>query len=755
MTRSRILDSHPDGIKRLRTEGGHLLRIRSARPPTGNGRSREHEAFATRTGRHAVTQRQQLCARCKELDFDFLFDERERDCDFLMELGSLNPGTSCRLCQLFYAMRVRRRNRKYYSKDQYALFAIKPPAPFWYTKKSFLVVANTSRPGALHASKLRPEGGYIGFISTAASTKVQPNPALPSVHRTSRGVTSVPAGVHPGSLVSRQIRSRSINYDLVRGWIDMCLSRHPKCYAATSALFRLEGLKLIDCYQYPYTIVQPTERVQYAALSYLWGKSGVEHGRPVDGILPRLLPRVIHDTITVTKELGIRYIWIDRYCIDQHDSTERDKQIQQMNYIYQGAFLTLIAAAGKDPHFGLPGVGKQSRPIQPKAQAGPYVVVSTLTDPRHKIRTSPWASRAWTYQEGYFSCRRLIFTDQQVYYECVTGMTVETVDYFFEGEYITDHLFSKNERREQFPWAIANHLGKYGGRTASHDVDIVRALEGVYNHFQQKRFPLDSYFGVPILPAAIRQHHQQEVLQTDESRSEGFARGLCWRNTCPGKRRPSYPTWSWAGWTTPLLGRIPEYDHGLRLLPEDKPRIFAEDANGSLLNLDDPSAYNRAVGAPPDTMSHFIHIEAWTVPLNVQWRAEDLDLKRHLLPRYHWNFFGNFVVFEDGRDTVHAPFYSLRENVINAARRPCAWFDPEERREILGIVLGRFWDESWLRPEGIFILVVWDCGDHFERIGHLELGRYLCREIVMKSSGEAAPWELCFRSRRRRRIRLG
>jgi hypothetical protein len=31
------------------------------------------------------------------------------------------------------------------------------------------------------------------------------------------------------------------------------------------------------------------------------------------------LPRTISDTITVCKELGIRYLWVDRLCIRQDD----------------------------------------------------------------------------------------------------------------------------------------------------------------------------------------------------------------------------------------------------------------------------------------------------------------------------------------------------------------------------------------------------------------------------------------------------
>lgn len=39
-----------------------------------------------------------------------------------------------------------------------------------------------------------------------------------------------------------------------------------------------------------------------------------------------------------------RYLWVDRYCIDQDDVAEKKEQIAQMDRIYRGAELTIIAA---------------------------------------------------------------------------------------------------------------------------------------------------------------------------------------------------------------------------------------------------------------------------------------------------------------------------------------------------------------------------------------------------------------------------
>jgi hypothetical protein len=60
------------------------------------------------------------------------------------------------------------------------------------------------------------------------------------------------------------------------------------------------------------------------------------------------LPDTIEDAITVTRNLGFQYLWIDRYCIDQQNEKEASAQIRQMDLVYKNAEITIIAAAGKD-----------------------------------------------------------------------------------------------------------------------------------------------------------------------------------------------------------------------------------------------------------------------------------------------------------------------------------------------------------------------------------------------------------------------
>ena len=114
-------------------------------------------------------------------------------------------------------------------------------------------------------------------------------------------------------------------------------------------------------------------------------------------------PPVIEDAILVVKGLGFQYLWIDRYCIAQDSENEKHSQIQNMNMIYGHAEVTIIAAAGENPSYGLPGVNQRRRTSQSYAKVRGYTLVSTLSPPQREVESSRRATRAWTYQEEVLS----------------------------------------------------------------------------------------------------------------------------------------------------------------------------------------------------------------------------------------------------------------------------------------------------------------------------------------------------------------
>ncbi|KAH6679219.1 hypothetical protein B0J14DRAFT_580297 [Halenospora varia] len=115
-----------------------------------------------------------------------------------------------------------------------------------------------------------------------------------------------------------------------------------------------------------------------------------------------------------------------------------------MGKIYKGSALTIIAAAGEDPNYGIPEVGNRHRIAQQRAKIGGHILVNTLDNAYIQILESKWAKRGWTYQEAILSRRRLIFTGQQVYFECRSMYAYESFDFPLRGMHSQDgQLFQK------------------------------------------------------------------------------------------------------------------------------------------------------------------------------------------------------------------------------------------------------------------------------------------------------------------------
>lgn len=157
---------------------------------------------------------------------------------------------------------------------------------------------------------------------------------------------------------------------------------------------RLKTLRFIDVEQW--AIVELQSVPQYLALSYVWGDtSKIRESLLVPGALRDLrwlIPRAVRDAIILTRELGMRYVWVDALCLVQDDPDDVERGVEIMDEIYERSWLTIIAASGHNADAGLPGIGENSRyptvaiPVTDHISVGLYV-------PLHKFWTAPSISR--------------------------------------------------------------------------------------------------------------------------------------------------------------------------------------------------------------------------------------------------------------------------------------------------------------------------------------------------------------------------
>ncbi|PMD43155.1 HET-domain-containing protein, partial [Hyaloscypha variabilis F] len=169
--------------------------------------------------------------------------------------------------------------------------------------------------------------------------------------------------------------------------------------------------------------------VSFVALSYVWGQIA-QSIRLLGGNIAQLkeknaisstdtrFPKTIRDAMTLCKDLGIRYLWVDALCIIQ-DSPDKMHQIKWLHVIYQRALFTIVAAHGESAEAGLPGIGPGSRPgHQHVSNIQGLRLAQISLDLDIALLSSYWRTRAWTFQEYLLSPRKLIFTQHRIYFAC-------------------------------------------------------------------------------------------------------------------------------------------------------------------------------------------------------------------------------------------------------------------------------------------------------------------------------------------------
>lgn len=293
------------------------------------------------------------------------------------------------------------------------------------------------------------------------------------------------------------------------------IQNHPRRPWHSDLRAILPGLLVIDCFSSQ--VVVADANCVYAALSYVWGKTGGggEKGGFRAEFNSRNFPRTIRDAMNVVRVLGLKYLWVDRYCINDDEPETKHHMIRNMDAIYEAAYLTIIAAAGSDGDHGLPSVSRFHRAFTENATP-PWdgIVYSEFSGPHlRQFMGSTYSTRGWTFQEDLLSQRRLIFTNDRA------------------------TLYYGGEDRVRASYGIFGHINEYSQRSLTKPTDLLNAFLGVFRAYERLQPPVKHVWGIPFLLDRDAQVRQQ-----------GY--GLLWRNKhpCSLRRISDLPSWTWAGW---------------------------------------------------------------------------------------------------------------------------------------------------------------------------------------------------------------
>lgn len=167
----------------------------------------------------------------------------------------------------------------------------------------------------------------------------------------------------------------------------------------------------------------------YVTLSHCWGgvnpsqldSSNLEsllHDIPLES-----LPTTFQHAVTITRLLGVRYLWIDSLCIIQDSIDDWRVQSAFMNVIYWCGFCNISATAARNGFEGLffqrdPNASKKPLVSIDVAQSHGLYKVFEDTIWEDQVINSPLNKRSWVCQERILSRRNLHFGSKQLFWEC-------------------------------------------------------------------------------------------------------------------------------------------------------------------------------------------------------------------------------------------------------------------------------------------------------------------------------------------------
>ncbi|KAI6552575.1 hypothetical protein MCOR04_010870 [Pyricularia oryzae] len=357
------------------------------------------------------------------------------------------------------------------------------------------------------------------------------------------------------------------NHMLARQWLSDCRLHHGSCL--TEKLYELPT-RVIDVGDSLESssvslFLSRGFKADYAALSHCWGgaispllTTETMHAFQ-ECIQIATLPANFRDAITITRNLGIRYLWIDSLCIQQDSKSDWERESKMMGSVYRNSTVTISAMVSSGSKEGIlkcdTRVAKYpkgtSLPLSCQGNEScsecPQVTVYPLRDPNQEtIRGLDLGCaltyRGWTLQEYLLSPRHIMYNKDMLYWRCPG--TFLSSDGLPPGNRTPDRTYPTMSRviysdilhHNQPPASDMNILfveyyqllGAYSARRLTYGSDKLPAFSGL----AQRLHPV---MGGDYLAG---------IWTTD------FRRGLMWTadpTHCPhaeGDYRA--PSWSWA-----------------------------------------------------------------------------------------------------------------------------------------------------------------------------------------------------------------
>ncbi|KAF1960170.1 HET-domain-containing protein [Byssothecium circinans] len=232
-------------------------------------------------------------------------------------------------------------------------------------------------------------------------------------------------------------------FNIARRWLNECRHNHSNCLRDSLPTLptRVIDVGTAESPEEPHLIITNGLRGDYVALSHCWGgkiATSLETHKmsKYRRSLPYAdLPRNFCDAITITRNLGVRYLWIDSLCIIQDSKQDWTIEAAKMGSVYRDATVTVSAMVAANSSSGILNTYQPPQKLGHRlrvyeANDRSEEVTAELVERTHDKREnmlfdlwehSPLTSRGWTLQEFVLSPRHIFYGRRQIFWQCPEG----------------------------------------------------------------------------------------------------------------------------------------------------------------------------------------------------------------------------------------------------------------------------------------------------------------------------------------------
>lgn len=255
--------------------------------------------------------------------------------------------------------------------------------------------------------------------------------------------------------------------------------------------------------------VQPSNpeerrRARYITLSHCWGP---REKRPITTTSKNLaqhqqaiqfqdLPKTFQDAVTITRRLGVQYLWIDSLCIlqDEDDLTDWEHEARTMGSVYQHSYFTIAATGASDSTQGcfMPRdwLYQHVIPLPSRGEEGLKVALVPHGAPID-ASIGPLAQRAWITQEWALPPRIIHYCSDRLIWMCDMVRVAECDGAQSAMDLLKGAGVFRPERSDGYGWAETmlhqwhDIVTAYSLRSLTKITDKLVALQGLVDKVEE------------------------------------------------------------------------------------------------------------------------------------------------------------------------------------------------------------------------------------------------------------------------------